>query len=82
VLWPAFAGVVIVEATKQLYQGIPARPGRRLRPALRPALAQPAATASRDGGVARLRPQSLSSSSSSTTPTKGSSRKAWPTSMP
>ena len=24
-LWPAFAGVIIVEATKQLYQGIPAR---------------------------------------------------------
>src|ERR1700738_2894657 len=24
-LWPAFAGVIIVEATKQLYQGVPAR---------------------------------------------------------
>lgn len=45
-LWPAFAGVVIVEATKQLYQGIPARAGNSLRPAFRPALA-PAASASR-----------------------------------
>jgi hypothetical protein len=43
VLWPAFAGVLIVEATKQLYQGIPARdPSRsRLKPALRPALIPP-----------------------------------------
>lgn len=44
-LWPAFAGVVIVEATKQLYQGIPARErtSRRLKPALRPALIPPGA---------------------------------------
>ena len=43
-LWPAFAGVIIVEATKQLYQGIPARQGReRLKPALRPALIPPGA---------------------------------------
>ncbi len=43
VLWPAFAGVLIVEATKQLYQGVPARePARgRLKPALRPALIPP-----------------------------------------
>jgi len=35
-LWPAFAGVIIVEATKQLYQGIPA-----LRPAWIPPGAAP-----------------------------------------
>jgi SAM-dependent methyltransferase len=41
-LWPAFAGVLIVEATKQLHQGIPARQqSRRLREALRPALIPP-----------------------------------------
>ncbi len=44
VLWPAFAGVVIVEATKQLYQGVPARSrAPRLRPAFRPALIPPGA---------------------------------------
>jgi SAM-dependent methyltransferase len=44
-LWPAFAGVLIVEATKQLYQGIPAREParRRLKPAFRPALIPPGA---------------------------------------
>ena len=43
-LWPAFAGVLIVEATKQLYQGIPARePRRRMKPAFRPALIPPGA---------------------------------------
>lgn len=41
-LWPAFAGVVIVEATKQLYQGAPARErSQRRKPALRPALIPP-----------------------------------------
>jgi SAM-dependent methyltransferase len=43
-LWPGFAGVIIVEATKQFYQGIPARQRRRQRrliPALEPALAPP-----------------------------------------
>ena len=34
-LWGAFAGVIIVEATKQLYQGIPARARGRLKPAFR-----------------------------------------------
>jgi SAM-dependent methyltransferase len=44
VLWPAFAGVLIVEATKQLYQGIPARERKRqLKPAFRPALIPPGA---------------------------------------
>jgi hypothetical protein len=43
-VWPAFAGVLIVEATKQVYQGIPARePRRRLKPAFRPALIPPGA---------------------------------------
>jgi SAM-dependent methyltransferase len=41
-LWPAFAGVIIVEATKQLYQGVPLREDkRRLEPAFRPALIPP-----------------------------------------
>jgi SAM-dependent methyltransferase len=41
-LWPAFAGVIIVEATKQLYQGVPARErSRRFRPAMSPALIPP-----------------------------------------
>jgi hypothetical protein len=34
-----FAGVHIVEATKQIYRAIPAREKRRLVPALEPALA-------------------------------------------
>jgi SAM-dependent methyltransferase len=48
--WPTFAGVLVVEATKQLYQGIPARSGNhRMRPApvFRPALARHVET---DGG--------------------------------
>jgi len=46
-LWPGFAGVIIVEATKLLYQGVPARqPARsKLEPAMRPALIPPAASA-------------------------------------
>lgn len=45
-LWPGFAGVIIVEATKQLYQGIPARrQGRARQPVLRPALIPPGASA-------------------------------------
>jgi SAM-dependent methyltransferase len=43
-LWPAFAGVIIVEATKQLYQGIPVRDAQeRLKPAFSPALIPPGA---------------------------------------
>ncbi len=39
--WPTFAGVLVVEATKQLYQGIPQRFGNRMRmaPVFRPVLA-------------------------------------------
>jgi SAM-dependent methyltransferase len=45
-LWPAFAGVIIVEATKQLYQGIPTRRyAQKLEPAFRPALIPPGASA-------------------------------------
>jgi len=45
-LWPGFAGVIIVEATKQLYQGIPARrQGRARQPVFRPALIPPGASA-------------------------------------
>ena len=45
-LWPGFAGVIIVEATKQLYQGVPARGRSRIRqPAFRPALIPPPANA-------------------------------------
>lgn len=44
-LWGAFAGVIIVEATKQLYQGIPARGRSRPRAVFRPALVPPPASA-------------------------------------
>lgn len=44
-LWPGFAGVIIVEATKQLYQGLPAtRRTRHLAPAFRPRLIPAGAT--------------------------------------
>ncbi|MEP0320510.1 class I SAM-dependent methyltransferase [Bauldia litoralis] len=46
-LWPAFAGVILVEATKQLYRAIPADATRR-KPAFRPALVAPPAAATRD----------------------------------
>ncbi len=53
-LWPAFAGVVVVEATKRLYQGLPS-PARATRRVLIPALApQPAALA---GGRLRRDPE-------------------------
>ena len=43
-LWPAFAGVIIVEATKQLYQRVAVRERRsRIRSALRPAWIPPGA---------------------------------------
>lgn len=43
-LWPAFAGVIIVEATKQIHQGIAVRERRaRLKSALRPAWIPPGA---------------------------------------
>ncbi len=45
-LWPAFAGVIVVEASKQLYQGVPAGKRRGLR-ALRPVLIPQGATPTR-----------------------------------
>jgi SAM-dependent methyltransferase len=45
-LWPAFAGVIIVEATKQFYQSVPMgqrRRQRRLMPALEPVMVPPSA---------------------------------------
>jgi SAM-dependent methyltransferase len=46
-LWPGFGGVLIVEATKLLYRGIPAKRKKagRLTPSLRPALIPPPASA-------------------------------------
>lgn len=44
-LWPAFAGVLIVEATKELYRGIPVDAREELKPAFHPALVQPRASA-------------------------------------
>ncbi len=43
-LWPAFAGVILVEATKLLYQGVPARKLAKAQPAFRPALIPAGAT--------------------------------------
>jgi len=54
--WPALAGVIIVEATKQLYQGIPSRASRRLKPALRPALIPPPAASASQGPAWPMRP--------------------------
>lgn len=55
-LWPAFAGVIVVEATKQLYQGIPvarrARATPKLRPVLMPAPAGAVPTTRDAGGTA------------------------------
>ncbi|HEX9905290.1 MAG TPA: methyltransferase domain-containing protein [Propylenella sp.] len=50
VVWPAFAGVVVVAAVKRTVQGVPARARPRLAPALRPVLGPPA------GAVGRLPP--------------------------
>lgn len=36
-LWPALAGVHVVEATKSLYAVVPAKPAKRAQPALAPA---------------------------------------------
>ena len=45
-LWPAFAGVIIVEATKLLHQGVAVRDRRsRIKSALRPAWIPPGASA-------------------------------------
>jgi hypothetical protein len=47
VVWPAFAGVIVVSAVKRTVQGISVRAKPRLAPALRPALGPPAGVAGR-----------------------------------
>lgn len=42
VVWPAFAGLIVVAAVKRSVQGLPARARLRLSPALRPVLGRPA----------------------------------------
>ncbi|MCX5494599.1 methyltransferase domain-containing protein [Kaistia dalseonensis] len=49
ILWPAFPGVLIVEATKLIYQGLPARrTSRRSMPVLQPALIPAGGRSARD----------------------------------
>jgi hypothetical protein len=48
VVWPAFAGVIVVAAGKRSVLGVAARVRPRLAPALRPALGRPA------GAIGRL----------------------------
>lgn len=48
VIWPAFAGVVVVSAVKRTVQVIGARAKLRLAPALRPALGRPAGAIGRE----------------------------------
>jgi SAM-dependent methyltransferase len=47
-VWPAFAGVIVVAAAKRTVQGVTARARPRLAPALRPALGPPAGAVGRD----------------------------------
>lgn len=47
VVWPAFAGVIVVSAVKRTVQGIGVRVKPRLAPALRPVLGPPAGVAGR-----------------------------------
>jgi SAM-dependent methyltransferase len=47
VVWPAFAGVIVVSAVKRTVQGIGVRVRPRLAPALRPALGPPAGVVGR-----------------------------------
>ena len=48
-LWPALSGVIIVEATKQLYHGLPARSRAKFMPNFRPVLMPgPVATSRND----------------------------------
>jgi SAM-dependent methyltransferase len=47
VVWPAFAGVIVVAAVKRTVQGITVRARPRLAPALRPALGPPAGAVGR-----------------------------------
>jgi hypothetical protein len=49
VLWPAFSGVILVEATKQVYAAVPARAVRKVKRRIVPVPAgiTPSAVASR-----------------------------------
>ena len=47
VVWPAFAGVIVVSAVKRTVQGVAVRLKPRLAPALRPVLGPPAGVAGR-----------------------------------
>ncbi len=47
VVWPAFAGVIVVAAVKRTVQGVTVRAKPRLAPALRPALGPPAGAVGR-----------------------------------
>jgi SAM-dependent methyltransferase len=50
-VWPAFAGVIVVSALKRTVQGIKVRARPRLAPALRPALGPPAGAVGRTGSA-------------------------------
>jgi SAM-dependent methyltransferase len=47
IVWPAFAGVIVVAAVKRTVQGVTVRARPRLAPALRPALGPPAGAVGR-----------------------------------
>jgi hypothetical protein len=48
VVWPAFAGVIVVAAVKRTVQLVGARAKLRLAPAFRPALGRPAGAIGRE----------------------------------
>jgi SAM-dependent methyltransferase len=50
-VWPAFAGVIVVAAVKRTVQGITVRARPRLSPALRPALGPPAGAVGRNANL-------------------------------
>jgi hypothetical protein len=53
VVWPAFAGVIVVSAVRRTVQGARLRPAARLTPALRPALRPSAGAMGREGASLR-----------------------------
>ena len=55
-LWPAFSGVILVEAEKQLYQGLTVRADRARR--LSPVFAPQGAFSTRDG-TSRVRTKTV-----------------------
>lgn len=56
VVWPAFAGVIVVSAVKRTVQGLPSRVRPRLSPALRPALGPPAGAVGRSSSIWTVAP--------------------------